>query len=305
MVAGACALTCACAEPKAVPARALPPEVASAPAVPIERLRQPIVVRDVGFEAPESVLHDIDADLYLVSNVVGAAAELDDRAFISRVRPDGTIEELRWIDASQPGVDLSAPKGMAIAGTVLYVVDLDRVRKFDRRTGRALGSFELSGASFLHDIAVEPDGTVYVSDSGLGAGLSPSGSDAIYRVDVRGRSEVFARSPTLGQPSGLWLTPKGLFVASFGSGALTMIARDGTRIDLPRPPKGSLDGLAISGDHLYVSSWEGAAIYEVVDGKTRELLSGMAAPADLSVDQARQRLLVTHYTENSLSIHQL
>ena len=42
-----------------------------------------IEVTDVGFQTPESVLHDTTADVYLVSNINGAPAEKDDNGFIS------------------------------------------------------------------------------------------------------------------------------------------------------------------------------------------------------------------------------
>ena len=62
----------------------------------------PISVRDVGLKTPESALHDPRADVYLVSNIDGSLLERDDRAFISRVRPDGSVEKLKWIDAERP-----------------------------------------------------------------------------------------------------------------------------------------------------------------------------------------------------------
>ncbi|NIP81802.1 MAG: hypothetical protein GWM90_22320, partial [Gemmatimonadetes bacterium] len=57
-----------------------------------------IRVEDAGLQTPESVLHDDRADVYLVSNINGAPTERDDNGFISRVGPDGTVLELRWID---------------------------------------------------------------------------------------------------------------------------------------------------------------------------------------------------------------
>ncbi|GAG56131.1 unnamed protein product [marine sediment metagenome] len=82
-------------------------------------LRQPdppIKVEKVGFKKPESVLHDPQADLYLVSNIVGKALEKDERGFISKLSPDGKVLELKWIEGGRDGVKLNAPKGMAIAG---------------------------------------------------------------------------------------------------------------------------------------------------------------------------------------------
>src|SRR5262245_50674756 len=58
-----------------------------------------------GFSTPESVIHDADADVYLVSNINGGAVEADDNGFISRVSPEeNKITELKWIDGSAADV---------------------------------------------------------------------------------------------------------------------------------------------------------------------------------------------------------
>src|SRR5690606_21634879 len=98
----------------------------------------------------------------------------------------------------QNGVTLHAPKGMAIKGDTLFVADIDTVRMFHRETGAVLGARGVPGATFLNDIAVGPDGTVYVSDSGLrgGAqGLESAGTDAVYRFGPDGAPQAVARTP--------------------------------------------------------------------------------------------------------------
>src|SRR5262249_57870813 len=72
-----------------------------------------IIVKDVGLATPESILYDAAADLYLVSNINGGPAEVDDNGFISRVTPDGKVAALKWIDGAKPDVKLHAPKGKA------------------------------------------------------------------------------------------------------------------------------------------------------------------------------------------------
>ncbi len=262
-------------------------------------------MRDVGFNAPESVVYDPYADVYLVSNVAGGALEIDDRAFISRVRPDGSLEALKWIDSARPDVELHAPKGMAIVGDVLYVADVRYVRKFARADGRVLGAIALEDSSFLHDLAADERGAVFVSDTGLGAGFAAIGGDAVYRIASDGVVSVIARARSLGQPSGLWAAPEGLWVASFAAGELYLLTPSGVRTRRLSPPKGSLDGVAMLNGRLFVSSWEASAVYELGPRGFVERIANLKAPADLGVDRKRQRLLVTHYDENALSVHQL
>lgn len=295
---GACGGT---RQPAAESASAVPPTHRAG--VPETQL--PLFLRDVGFDTPESVVHDPRSDRYLVSNVVGAALERDDRAFIARVRPDGSIEALHWIDASQPGVELHAPKGMALWDDVLYVADIAHVRKFDRTSGKPLGAVTFDGAAFLNDVAVDDQGMLYASDSGLGPGYRPIGSDAVHRVDGSGAARPFVRSAELGGPSGLCIIDGQLWVASFGHGEVYALSALGQRSHVARPPAGSLDGLAAWSGRMFVSSWEKGAVYERTADGFIERVSGVDAPADLAIDEKRGRLLVTHYRENVLSIHQL
>ena len=93
---------------------------------------------------------------------------------------------------------------------------------------------------------------------------------------------------------------------AFGpDGTLYFVQQEGERTDIAVPALGSLDGLARWQSKLYVSSWQGALVYELRDGAFIERITGLDAPADLAIDEKRGRLLVTHYNENALSIHQL
>lgn len=266
---------------------------------------QPIIVDDVGFETPESALHDPEADLYLVSNIAGSPLAADGRGFISRVRPDGSLENLKWIDSAQPGVDLDAPKGMALAGDVLYVADINFVRKFERHTGKPLGSVKIEGASFINDVCSDAQGNVYVSDSGISAGFTPSGGDAIYKLEEHDQVSVLAKSAVLGRPNGLVAGRDGLWVATFGTGELYSLSRSGERGPGIRPPKGSLDGLVLWQERLFVSSWEGSAVYERQGDRFVERVSGVPAPSDIGFDTKRERLLIPLFYDNTLVIHPL
>ncbi len=92
-------------------------------------------------------------DVYLVSNINGAPLDKDGNGFISRLAPDGSVLDLKWIDGGAPGVALDAPKGMAIAGGVLYVADITELRMFDASSGEPMGSVEVPGSTFLNDVA--------------------------------------------------------------------------------------------------------------------------------------------------------
>ncbi len=89
--------------------------VAPAPqAPPPANSRATKVATVVGFLTPESVLDDSAQDIYFVSNINGSPLTKDNNGFISRLRPDGAIEVLKFIEGGRGGVTLNAPKGLAV-----------------------------------------------------------------------------------------------------------------------------------------------------------------------------------------------
>src|SRR5881296_227339 len=111
----------------------VPPSPTPPPAPPAPPATKLATVE--GFLTPESVLHDTAQDVYFVSNINGSPTTKDNNGFISRVRPDGAVENLKFIEGGHGGVTLNAPKGLAIRGDTLWVADIDMVRSFDAKTG--------------------------------------------------------------------------------------------------------------------------------------------------------------------------
>lgn len=264
-------------------------------------------VEDAGLQTPESVLHDEQADVYIVSNINGAPLERDDNGFISRVRPDGTVEELRWIDGAAESVPLSAPKGLAIHGDTLFVTDIDSVRAFNRTTGAYLGARGVPGATFLNDLTVGPDGTLYVSDSGMNADFSPSGTDAVYRFEG-GEPVAVAEGTQLGGPNGLVAFDGQVAVVGFGGTqvrALRTGGSGGEPLVIAELPGGQLDGVVRLPDGSFlVSSWETQTIYRIPgrgqEGRATPVVEGVPSPADIGWDARRQRVLIPVFQENRL-----
>jgi streptogramin lyase len=263
-----------------------------------------VTVSGAGFQDPESVLHDSVADVYLVSNVYGMPVDRDGNGFISRVSPDGQVLSAGWI-----GTGLNAPKGMGIVGDTLYVADVDVVRRFHRATAAPLGEIPIPGATFLNDVAVGPDGSVYVTDSGLqmGAGrLQASGTDAVHRILPGGRVQAVVRGPELGSPNGIVVDADGgLTVAGMSSGEVYRVGADGKRTLLRAPSRGQLDGLVRTrAGSLLVSEWKRSSVYRIHAGAEPEIaLRSLPSPADIGYDARRNRLLVPLMTVNRLEFH--
>ena len=271
----------------------------------------PIVVKDAGFRTPESVLYDDESDVYLVSNINGSPVAADGNGFISRLDAEGKVLDLKWIDGSKAGASLDGPKGMAFVGPVLYVADITSVKKFDRKTGKALGKVTVPGATFLNDLSAAPDGSVYASDSGLSegkAGLEGNGSDAIYRISAGGKAETVIKNKTLGFPNGLLADADGVWVVTFGSGELYRVTRRGTKQNAQKLPVGHLYGIVRTADgSLLVSSWEeGSSVLRGAPGATfTPVITGVASPADIAYDSKRARVWIPLFTGDAVEIHTL
>lgn len=267
------------------------------------------VVTDVGFSTPESILHDAQADVYLVSQINGKPLDFDGDGFISRVSPDGKVSELRWIDGRAEGVSLSAPKGMALVGDRLYVTDIDTVRVFDRETGEPKEEIAVDGATFLNDLVAAPQGGVYVSDTGMKAGESgfePSGSAAIYHISTDLKLTAVIKDPEMTGANGLAVDGDRLLVVTFAGNQLYAI-QDGERVVLAELPTGGLDGIVPLPDGRWaISSWEGKAVYAgPLEGPYEVLVSDVESPADITVDVVRRALIIPSFTGNAVVIHPL
>jgi sugar lactone lactonase YvrE len=249
-----------------------------------------------GFQTPESVLYDDVNDRYLVSNINGTPFDADNNGYITALGTDGTVATEKWIEGGKNKVTLNAPKGSAIDEGLLYVADIDTVRMFDLKTGEPKGNIKIPGATFLNDIAVNPmDNKIYVSDSGLkkGATPTPSGTDAVHVIE-KGKVRPLAKdAKKLGQPNGLALGPTGVWVVTYGANELYRLDDKGQQQNTIKLPMGQLDGLVVYGETLFMASWEANAIYQgKTTGPFTVAFPNVKSPADIGFDSKRSRLLV-------------
>ena len=263
-----------------------------------------IVLADVGFEGPESVVHYEAEDVYFVSNVGSNAPGAAD-GFISRVSPDGTVLELKWIDGQADGVEMDAPKGLAIVDGRLYAADYGNVRVFDPATGEQLDSVALPDATFPNGVAPHPEDGVLVTDTGVGEDFLPvQGAAAVYHVTADGTVSDWIRDEALGLPNGIeHLGGTEYAVVTFADPGSVVYLDDGEVTEtLTLEEAGNLDGVVqLEGGELLVTSWTVEAILSVAeDGTVTTVLEGYAGPADMSIDSDRQLLLIPLLSANEV-----
>ena len=306
---------CGNPEPPKAPAAVVapppePPAVLSLAPVP------PILVRGVGLASPKAVLYDAQSDVYLVSNVDGGLADADGKGFISKLAPDGSLLELKWIGGEAAAGVLDAPKGMALVGDKLYVTDINEVRSFDRQTGKPIGQVVINSATFLNDVAAAPDGRLYVSDSGFGqvrglADRQKNGRDAVYVIDAAAAATALVKGADLGQPSGLLADATGVWVSTL-AGQLYHVSAQGQRAPALTLPGSGLEGLVqTASGRLIVASWQTSTVYIAVASPPPQpatfepLITEVGAPGDIGYDPKRRQLLVPLFKENAVYIQQI
>jgi sugar lactone lactonase YvrE len=295
--------------PTAIPAPApvAPPQAALTPTGPTV-----IVVKDAGLQTPECALWDADQDVYFVSNINGAPTAVDQNGFISKIGPDGKVLELKFVDGTKKSSELNAPKGLAIAGKILYVADLDTVRMFDRKSGKPRGKIAIKNAVFLNALTVSPDGKVlYVSDSAVkikDGNFSGTGGDAIFEIDLKKRAaRPLVQDKALRWPNGVLADSSGVWVVTLGANELIHVNYKGEIGAITKLPKGGLDGIVRLADgSLLISSWEGSAIYRgLPGGEFREVISGVPSPAAIGLDSKRRAVLIPGFMASTFEAHVL
>jgi DNA-binding beta-propeller fold protein YncE len=255
------------------------------------------LVEGVGFNACEASRYDDAGDHYLVTNMAERGAGAAD-GFISRIAPDGTVRTLRWIHG------LYDPRGIFLHGDRVYVADNTHVRMFDRVTGAPRGAVEVPGSITLNDLAVAPDGTVYVTDSG-----SNDQPGAIWKIDPRGRVSAFAaRNPALERPNGIAVLPDGNIVHGGRGVNLVIRTPQGRIVREVTLPTGQFDGIVVMPDgRLLVASQLGRNVYRVdlAGGAVMPVAENIEVPAAIGLDTRRMRLLVPQIRASSLTIYEL
>jgi sugar lactone lactonase YvrE len=263
------------------------------------------VARKVGeiqdLHAPESVKYDSAQDVFFISNIQGVGSNKDGHGFIARVPASDYGAITIFAQSGRGGVQLNAPKGMAIQGDTLWVADIDVLRGFHRLTGAPVASVEFAThkAVLLNDVALGPDGALYITDTGIimsDKGVLHPGGEKVFRL--AGRSvEALSLSPPIGWPNGItwdarakrWLVvtfdPFASELSSFGE-------RGGARTKLAGGI-GRFDGVEVMGDgRILVSAWVDSSIHVFADGKDQRIIRHLSQPADIGLDTRRNRVAI-------------
>jgi sugar lactone lactonase YvrE len=258
----------------------------------------------IGFQGPESVRYDPDQDVYFVSNMAGAGSAKDDNGYIVRVRASNPDSASILVEGGKNGVTLDAPKGLAIHGDTLWATDVTALRGFDRHSGAPLATIDFAplGAVQLNDIAVAPDGTLHVTDTGIimsPKGVIHTGPDRIFVVGPNAQISVAAQGFQLRRPNGITWDPVGKrwIVLSFDQFAGQIMANPhgsaAPQLIRTRSGGGQLDGVEVLPDGaILFTSWADSSIHLLANDRDKPIIREVAVPADIGVDTKRNYVLI-------------
>lgn len=242
---------------------------------------------------PEGLIYDPNNDVVYVSCINGVPPSAKDGdGYIAVMNTDGSIKNAKWITG------LDAPKGMGLCQGYLYVTDITRLLKIDLSNGEIVSTYEVDGASFLNDVAVDPDHVVYFTDSDTGI---------IYQLADETVS-VFKENDKDSRPNGLLVDDESIFLANSATNTFEKINLKSKESIPIADGIGAGDGIAKLGDTYIVSDWNGEIFAIKSTGEKTSLLNTKDQKlntADITIINGTNTLLVPEFFGNKVSAYSI
>jgi gluconolactonase len=243
----------------------------------------------------------------------------DGRIFVSEIGEfgkdgDGQISVIQNGKATVFTSGLDDPKGLKIIGNNLYVADKTKVMKIGLTDGKA-SVFAAASAfpatpQFLNDLEADPQGNLYVSDSGDILGTGKGG--ALYKIDAAGKVTLLIdgkQDPRVMAPNGIIADDTGnvLIYVDFTSGILYSYNQQTKALNDIAEGFGGGDGIVHHSDGtMFVSDWKSGKVFSVNRKNDVTLLKdGYKSAADIAITRDEKYLLVPDMKAGELDFIEL
>lgn len=210
----------------------------------VDAQTQQVFVTDTVFKHPESAVYDPQRKCVYISNM-DKSTPVDSlhTDFISKILPDGDIDELYWLKG------LSSPTGLVMYQQLLYAVERNGVAVIDPEIPKILYRIPIETKGFLNDITVSANGTFYVSE------MEKEGR--IFAIQ-NGKASVFIEDTLLAFTNGLLVDGNELLAGVNGDQYLKKINLSTKTIEnFAYLGPGNIDGIQQMGDRYLVSIFMG------------------------------------------------
>lgn len=248
---------------------------------------------DTVMKTCESVLFDATRQVLFVSCINGAPTEKNGKGYIAMLDVDGNVKSLEWVSG------LDGPKGMGVFGELLYVADIDQLVVIDIQKAEIVERIPVVGATFLNDIAIDTDGTVYFTDSDSGWIWKYKG----------GEMEAWI-TEGLERPNGLFIEESRVLLTCSQSSDLKVINKANGTYETVTTDIGHGDGVEFAGKegHYIVTSWAGEIFLVLPDFSRISLLKTSDEKinsADIGFNMKQKVVYVPTFFDNRVVAYQL
>lgn len=233
--------------------------------------------KDEGLQHVESILYDQEEDVFYASN--GASYKPGVEGFLSKLSLSNDKLDLKWVS------ELNRPTGMAMKGSLLYVADVNFLVIVDSHTGEVIKKYpEPIANAGLNDVAISPDGEVYVTASFV---------HAVFKLQNE-RLILWKQDTTkLQWANGIIAEDERLIVGGQFLCSIDLETKKITPIHL-EPTINDFDGITSDGQEGYfLTTVENSGLYHWSKGTgVRKLSESYGYYGDLTFDAQRNRLLI-------------
>jgi hypothetical protein len=271
----------------------------------------------------ESCSYDSERGVIVVPNRGVPQNVQANNGWVSFINHDGSVHTARWIGVQNaaartsltPPLVLNEPYGSDIVNGILYVADLDGgtsaneasvavIRRFNMRTGAPAGEIRVAQSTWLNDIEVADDGTIYATQTGDRSDNPNPTTWQVLKISPAGQVSVFVQGAPLRQPNGIALDPQGnIVVVNVGDPSVLTFSPAGQLLKTETAAQSGSDGLVIMPDGTkYVSSVVNGGVSRIRPGKPAELIArNIPNAASMCYDAGANQLVIPMNPNNGLA----
>jgi SMP-30/Gluconolactonase/LRE-like region len=271
----------------------------------------------------ESCSYDAGRGVIVVPNRGVGQNVQTNNGWISFINHDGSVHTARWVGvqapneraALKPPLILNEPSGSDINNAMFYVSDRDGgttatdplvavIRRFNMQTGAPAGEIRVDRSTGFNDIEVADDGTIYATQTGVGAPNPDPSSWQVWKVTRDGIASIFVQGAPLRQPNGIAFDAQGnIVVINIGNNEVLTFSPSGQLVRTENAVQAGNDGLVVMPDGTkYVSSVQNGGVSRIRPGRPAELIAtNIPNPASMCYDAGANQLVIPMNANNGLA----